>query len=79
MIQSILEARALVTKLRVMVEAEMPEAQRKMERGEDYDFDRVTAMLRVCVAIDELLFAMEIAQTGNPSFGLREVNDEERL
>lgn len=72
MLESILATRKHVKTLRMMIEAEMPEAQRKMERGEDYDFDRVTTMLRVCAEIDQALFMLEVTQTGNPTFGLRE-------
>jgi hypothetical protein len=70
MVERLVEMRALLERIVVMVEAEMPEAQRRMERGDDWQFEKVIGMLRVCADLDQMLVDALVVETGDPDFGV---------
>lgn len=78
MLHRMMRMQKLLRDLTVMIEAEMPKAQAAMEKGEDWDFDRVTAELRKCAELDTELLEAIALETGDPSFGLSSrMSDEE--
>jgi hypothetical protein len=79
MLRNILKIQKLLGDLTVLIDAQMPEAQRKLDRGEEWDFDRVTAQLRKCAAIETALVELIAVETGNPSFGLSSRMSDEEL
>lgn len=57
--------RALTT----MIEAMMPEAQRLLDKGEEFEFHKVTGMLKRAAELETLIADAIVVETGNPNFG----------
>jgi len=70
MVERLLSMRELVAALVLTVEAEMPKAQRRMEQGDDWLFEKVTGQLRLLASLDSLLADVLVVETGNPDFGM---------
>lgn len=62
--------RDLLAELTVLVNAQMPAAQAKLEKGDDLDFDRVTVTLECIGEAEAVVRDLLVAETGDPSFGL---------
>lgn len=69
MIERLTKMRKLLEDLRTMVEADMPEAQRKMLKGDDLPFDRVVTMLMKVGEMEQEVADALVVETGNPDFG----------
>lgn len=69
MVERLFTLQETLRKLTVMVEAMMPEAQRLMEKGSDYEFYKVTAMLECIGEAEVIVRDMLVTETGEPSFG----------
>lgn len=64
------EAQRLLRELEVMIDAQMPEAQRKMDKGDDWDFLKVTAQLEKITEIEGLVRDLLVIELGEPDFGM---------
>ena len=64
------EAQRLLRELEIMIDSQMPEAQRKMEQGDDWDFLKVTAQIEKITAIEALVRDMLVIELGEPDFGM---------
>jgi hypothetical protein len=62
--------RKLLAELSLMVEAGMPEAQRLMEQGQDWEWHKVVGMLEKIAALETAVADALVVETGNPDFGL---------
>jgi hypothetical protein len=70
MATKLFEIQALLRSLGVMVDAQMPEAQRKLEKGDDWDFLRVTAQLEKITELEGLVRDLIVIELGEPDFGM---------
>lgn len=72
MVDRWLDVQRLAAELARLIGADMPEAQRLMEQGQDWQWHRVTSILEKVAEIEALARGAVAIETGNPSFGMAE-------
>ena len=70
MVMRLLMMQRLLRELEVLIEADVPEAQRLMERGEDWEWHKVTARLEKIVELQSLVRGALVIEVGEPAFGM---------
>ena len=69
MVDRLLHMRKLLEELSTMIEADMPEAQRRLDRGDEWQFHRVTGMLSKIGELEGIVADALVVESGNPDFG----------
>lgn len=62
--------RKILAELTLLIDAQMPEAERLMLQGKDHEFLRVTSQLRKIAEAEEILGDLITVEVGEPSFGM---------
>lgn len=72
MTSKLFELRKLLGELTLLIDAQMPEAQRLMELGKDHEFLKVTSQLKKVAEAEDILADLITVEVGEPSFGTTE-------
>ena len=69
MVTRLIELQKTLDKLVVLAEARMPEAQQRMEKGDDLLWHDVTAVLEHLTEAQTMVRDLLVCETGDPDFG----------
>ena len=69
MLTRLFKLQKTLEKLEVLAHARMPEAQRRMEQGDDLLFHDVTAVLEHLTAAQVIVRDLIVCESGSPDFG----------
>ena len=69
MLTQLFKLQKTLDKLEVLAGARMPEAQRRMEKGDDLMFHDVTAVLEHLTTAQVIVRDLIVSETGSPDFG----------
>lgn len=72
MVNRLLTMQRLLRELQTLIEADVPEAQRLMEQGKDWEWHKVTARLEKVVELESLVRGALVIEVGEPAFGMAE-------
>lgn len=72
MVNRLLTMQRLLRELQTLIEADVPEAQRLMEQGKDWEWHKVTARLEKVVELESLVRGALVIEVGEPAFGMVE-------